>query len=180
MTLEQLANIGELIGGLAVVASLIYLAIQIRQNTKIVKGATLSSNIQNWTNVISSVTHPEMAAAHLVGSMGRAAISSEQFTQFFYHCRIFFVAFEDQYYQFRHGTLDEAIYRGYERSIQAQALVSPGYLMYWEISRQEFSPEFANRIDALIKDNPNKDPSYLLSKWRELSAGNYPDSSSDN
>lgn len=36
MTLEQLANIGELIGGLAVVASLIYLAIQIRQNTKIV------------------------------------------------------------------------------------------------------------------------------------------------
>ncbi|MBL6691364.1 MAG: hypothetical protein ISP91_13320 [Pseudomonadales bacterium] len=41
MNLEQLANLGELIGGVAVVASLIYLAVQIRQNTRMVKSSTL-------------------------------------------------------------------------------------------------------------------------------------------
>ena len=33
MTLENLGNIGEFVGALAVVLSLIYLAVQIRQNT---------------------------------------------------------------------------------------------------------------------------------------------------
>jgi hypothetical protein len=37
MTLDSLGNVGELIGGLAVIASLIYLAIQIRQNTDSVR-----------------------------------------------------------------------------------------------------------------------------------------------
>ena len=33
MTLEDLGNLGEFLGSLAVVASFIYLAIQVRQNT---------------------------------------------------------------------------------------------------------------------------------------------------
>ena len=33
MDLTQLANLGELIGGVAVIASLLYLAFQVRQNT---------------------------------------------------------------------------------------------------------------------------------------------------
>ena len=37
MNLQELGNIGEFIGGLAVIASLIYLAVQIRQNTKSVR-----------------------------------------------------------------------------------------------------------------------------------------------
>ncbi len=34
MTLQDLGNIGEFVGALGVVASLIYLALQIRQNTR--------------------------------------------------------------------------------------------------------------------------------------------------
>ncbi len=33
MTLEDLGNLGEIIGAIAVVISLVYLAVQIRQNT---------------------------------------------------------------------------------------------------------------------------------------------------
>jgi len=34
MDLTQLANLGEFIGGVAVLATLVYLAIQVRQNTR--------------------------------------------------------------------------------------------------------------------------------------------------
>ena len=34
MTIESLGSVGELIGGVAVVISLVYLAIQVRQNSK--------------------------------------------------------------------------------------------------------------------------------------------------
>ena len=44
MTIQDLGALGDMIGGVAVVASLIYLAIQIRQNTP---GLPRSSAISN-------------------------------------------------------------------------------------------------------------------------------------
>ena len=43
VTLEQLGNIGELMGGIAVVASLHYVGVQLRQNTKITKASVRQS-----------------------------------------------------------------------------------------------------------------------------------------
>ncbi len=40
MSLTDLANIGQVIGAIAVVISLIYVALQIRQNTNAVRSAT--------------------------------------------------------------------------------------------------------------------------------------------
>jgi len=40
MTLEDLGNIGEFVGAIGVVASLIYLALQTRQNTRAVRVAS--------------------------------------------------------------------------------------------------------------------------------------------
>ena len=43
MSLEDLGNIGELIAAFAVIASLIYLAVQIRQNTQSVRASTVQA-----------------------------------------------------------------------------------------------------------------------------------------
>ena len=48
LTLEGLGNIGELIGGLAVIASLIYLAAQIRQNTKLLRTASRQDIVSGY------------------------------------------------------------------------------------------------------------------------------------
>ena len=56
MTLANLANIGEFIGGIAVIVSLIYLALQIRHNTKTVRGSTLQQNTDFWGD-FESVIH---------------------------------------------------------------------------------------------------------------------------
>ena len=39
MTLEDLGNIGEFVGAVAVVVSLLYLAVQIRQNSRLLRSA---------------------------------------------------------------------------------------------------------------------------------------------
>jgi hypothetical protein len=43
MTLEDLGNIGDFLGGIGVVATLLYLALQIRQNTKQLKGDSIAA-----------------------------------------------------------------------------------------------------------------------------------------
>ena len=57
MNLNDLANIGQVIGAIAVVISLIYVALQIRQNTNAVRSATAQSvheHFANWYHLIAA------------------------------------------------------------------------------------------------------------------------------
>lgn len=48
MTIQELGALGELIGGAAVVATLIYLAVQLRQNTRSIENARLLALAQTY------------------------------------------------------------------------------------------------------------------------------------
>lgn len=83
MSLGDLGNLGEFLGGIAVVVSLIYLAAQIRQNTKQVKEssqalriAAFDENFKQWAgwrrHVIDS---QEVADLLLRGLSDRATLS---------------------------------------------------------------------------------------------------------
>ncbi|HEU0207687.1 MAG TPA: hypothetical protein VFQ78_01780, partial [Candidatus Udaeobacter sp.] len=57
MSLNDLANIGQVIGAIAVVISLIYVALQIRQNTNAVRAATAQSvheHFASWYHLLAS------------------------------------------------------------------------------------------------------------------------------
>ena len=57
MTLQDLGAIGEFIGGIAVVITLVYLAVSIRQNTKSVRASTyqaiLDSSSPNYARTFA-------------------------------------------------------------------------------------------------------------------------------
>lgn len=168
MTLTQLADVGELLGGIAVVASLIYLALQIRQNTKTVRGSTLHQNTDLWTSIFFRLAEPEFARAYVAGMSGEPGIKPSHFTQFFFICRAMFLAFENQYYQMRQGVLDAETYAGYERAIATQFLAFGGFRSWWRQSRSVFSPSFVEHIDALIAKVPEADPAMLLREWQTI------------
>ena len=169
MTLSQLANVGELVGGIAVVASLVYLALQIRQNTKTVRSSTLHHNTDLWTSLFFRLAEPDVARAYVAGMAGQPDIRPFHYTQFFFICRAMFLAFENQYYQMRQGVLDPETYAGYERSISTQFLAFRGFRIWWQQSRSVFSPTFVEHIDALIADMPDADPAVLLREWQTIS-----------
>ena len=70
MNIDQLGSIGEFIGGIAVVVSLIYVAIQLRRNTKETRSAALEANAYKFVDLnIAIATNPEiMEAMNLVAS----------------------------------------------------------------------------------------------------------------
>ena len=73
MTLEALGNLGDLIGGIGVIVTLIYLAIQIRQNTIEVRNAAVQRMLEQSTAAFGSELAVRAAeinitvAAHLTG-----------------------------------------------------------------------------------------------------------------
>ena len=168
MTLEQLANIGEFVSGIAVIASLIYLAIQIRQNTHSVKSSTLATNTNNWSSLLTSLATKEKSEAYLNGIIGREDISPEHFLQFVQIARAMLVSFETQHYQYLNGALDDEIYLGYERACKDQMLVYPGFQMVFQITRDGFSPRFAELVDRLIAEVNEGDSFHLIQQWQQL------------
>ena len=56
MTLQDLGNLGEFIGSIAVVVTLVYLAIQIRQNTRATRTESLNTALGVHVNQIAQLT----------------------------------------------------------------------------------------------------------------------------
>jgi len=168
MGLEQLANLAEFISAIAVLVTLIYLAVEIRQNTKAVRGGTLAGNTEIWTNLLLQMAESENLATYVSGSTGDADIKPKEFTQFLFYCRVLFVSFENQFYQHSNGTLDAEIYAGYERSLSDELLAFRGFRMYWKLHRHVFSPAFVERVDRLIENIPEVPTEKLFVDWKQL------------
>jgi hypothetical protein len=168
MTLSELADIGELIGGIAVVASLVYLAFQIRQNTRAVRGSTLHLNTDLWANVLMNIAEPSTAVAYISGMSGSSEIKPLHYTQFYMICKSMFLAMEDQFLQAAAGTLDPDVYAAYERATSDQLLAFPGFRIWWQQTRATFTPAFALRVEQLIAATPEADVSAFLREWQQI------------
>ena len=57
MSLEDLGNLGEALGGLAVLVTLVYLAIQTRENTKALRAATFQQVVDSFADISGSLSH---------------------------------------------------------------------------------------------------------------------------
>jgi len=168
MSLSELADFGELVGGIAVVASLVYLALQVRQNTRAVRGSTLHLNTDLWASLFLRLADPSIVQAYVAGMSGRADIKPLHYSQFYFIAKSMFLAQEDQFYQARNGTLDPGIYAAYERATCAQMLAFAGFRIWWQQTRPTFTPAFAAHIDALIAATPESDSGAFLREWQQI------------
>jgi hypothetical protein len=178
MTLSELADVGELVGGLAVVASLVYLAVQIRQNTRTVRSSTLHENTDLWTSLFLRLAEPDTAQAYVAGMAGNPEIRPLHYTQFFFICRAMFIGYENQFLQMRNGVLDPETYAAYERSISTQFLAFRGFRVWWQQSRSVFTPDFVAHVDAMIAEVPEIDPGAFLREWQAIALDTAPETPS--
>lgn len=76
MDITTLAAWGEFLGGIAVVVSLIYLASQIRQNSRLLNASSASTQAQSTSAFSSLVAQdPEVARIFLEGGADRETIA---------------------------------------------------------------------------------------------------------
>jgi hypothetical protein len=86
VTLEALGNIGDFVGGIAVIITLVYLALQVRQNTQQIRHAVLASQStsyhesaqQGWEAILEVAKDPEFARLLATGSRDLSALSEDE------------------------------------------------------------------------------------------------------
>ena len=151
MSLESLGNIGEFIGGLAVIATLVYLALQIRQNTRAVRASALQAANDSAQRVLATVSQsPENAAVYHRGLLSSDELTPPQRMHFTTMLLGIFSASEAMYWNQRHGLLQDEIW---DREVKVLRfyLQTPGGRAMWRISGALFSESFSQFVDAEVE-----------------------------
>lgn len=149
-----LGSLGELVGGIAVVASLIYLASQVRQGTQATKLAnhhqalSLFAHVADWT-----VRDREVADLFRKGLLDFAALSDTdrfRFSQLMTHL---FLLYNYQRESHEAGLLERDFFAVWEQSIAA-FLKMPGGAAWWAGGKVLFHPAAVARLDGAIGRTP--------------------------
>lgn len=149
MTLSDLAAIGGFLGGAAVVASLVFVGLQLRQNTQAMRAAASQAHAANLQQIVSDiVTDDDTARLFRVGLSGPERLTDDERVRFIALISSFFRFFEAARLQWRHGQLDPQHWHYVE--YQMRDLVrQPGVQMYWRMRKHWHSHEFCDWVEAL-------------------------------
>jgi hypothetical protein len=139
MEIQELGAWGELIGGvasvvaaIAVVATLIYLARQIQQNTTSAKSSAYAAFIAS--NAAVHQTHMQaigVLTKYLNGEADEWEYDSEDYMRFHGHATQVFYNVELAFLLYNDGTVDEEYFDSRMRLLK-QSLELPGLRWFWE------------------------------------------------
>ena len=112
---EAISAIGQIVGALAVVISLIYLATEVRSNARATRLAATRSTLDSLYRLIQQITeHPDLAELRSRGFDDFESLEGTDRARFFSYMHGLFRNMEDVYYLHLRGHLDPHFWRGLE------------------------------------------------------------------
>ena len=153
MDIMELGAIGELVGGAAVIVTLFYLAIQVRQNTRSNRLVATQGLVagQASANLLAAV-HGDLAAIMNTGVFSEDDLTPKERHRFNCYLIAFYVQVDFAYQQFLAGQLDESVWNRMESEFVFFHL--PGITQWWAQDKQRFSPEFVDTVDRYLAAGP--------------------------
>ncbi len=145
--LEALGNIGDFLGGLAVIVTLLYLATQVRQNTKLLRAQAMSVSAQvgvGFNNLLG--TDPAAARVFQLGLESFTDLSEAEQRQFINLLRAQFTGYQHSYQQFEDGLIDQGAWDQHRQSA-LRALSLPHIAEWWANRKHVFAPTFVSTLD---------------------------------
>jgi hypothetical protein len=170
MSLSDLASLGSFVSGLAVLTSLIYLALQVRQTKRNQQIAIRHSRASRIVELQLALAEPAVAAAWLHGSGSPQEITQTEVSQYTNLCRALFFHFEDSFYQREEGLLNDDAFETVVAGVRLSAR-SPGWRAAWRIARPNFGGPFLAFMDGMVVGSAVEPPVDLsLEAWKVLFA----------
>jgi len=149
MSLEQASYLSQIVGASAVLASLIFVGFQIRQNTesqKVVAVSTLAS-------AIAAINVPAMQSPALGEALAKAtgnwkSASREQRVLAHFFLFSYFKLCENAWYQHRQGVLEPTQWAGWETMLRVFYHSNGVQNGWWPRRRRAYSPEFQTYLGS--------------------------------
>ena len=156
MNWEMLSAIGQVVAAIGVILSLIYLAVQIREQNKERRRAGINILTAQWSELVRTAQeHREFAVLFLQGMQcfkGLDAPDKLRFSAFFTrytrNCEGMFIYYRD-------GALEKALWEEVERTM-CDYFAYPGVREWWITRKHWLTDDFCAVVEAIIAKNPEQ------------------------
>ena len=153
MTLSDVSSIGSLVSGLAVLASLIYLSLQVRQTERNQRALMNQGVITRSVEQARWATEPHIADLVRRTASGEGELSEQDIAQLRLLLRSSLIAAQDGYVQHAAGLIDEITFDTSLAAIKSM-MARPVNRALWKSARTTYAPEWTTYIDKLIEEVP--------------------------
>jgi len=151
MNWDAISAIAQLVGSIAVVLSVLYLGVQVRQSTRVAKVAAqdaAAAAVRDVTNTF--MESGEMARIWRAGLQNLSSLSPEDQARFFHATHQFLKALETIHFHHANGLMDEQLWLGWQELLR-HYIAAPGISHYWSHRKEMFSERFRNHIAGMEK-----------------------------
>lgn len=154
MSLSQIANLAEIVGVVIVVITLIYLSLQLRQNTQALRstGAQATHDALGTYYLALSQDGP-LLSLFRKGTKDMSVLTPDETAQVYalWTCTLYNT--QNWIYQQRTNALDAELTNSWLASV-SDNFHCGGFQDYWKNRRHYFSEELQNYVDVVIAKSP--------------------------
>lgn len=147
MTLQETLQV---LGGVSVIASLIFVAIQIRNNSRAVRAATYQQLTSSTNSIWMALAgNGELAEMMLRGHDDFDALTRTEKTRVSFLLMAYIRKFENAWFQHKVGTLKQGDWKAIAADMDG-VFANSGTRALWPLIRNRSSPQFAQVVDGVV------------------------------
>ena len=152
MTIQDWGAIGEILGAIATIITLIYLATQLRHNTRALQATGMDSTIQAANDIRTNLfLDPEITRIYRSGLENIDSLNDIERERFRLIMTNALWAIWNTYTQSQLGGRQSW---ESQKNIARRFLSEPGGTWFWNTYKSEFDADFQAEIDAVLETKP--------------------------
>ena len=154
---DAVAALSEAFGVIAVVTSLVFVGLQIRQSTKASKVDAARNISSEWRSVYQGpATSRQLAEVLNRGGHDYGSLDGVDLMQYNAAMHQIFHAAASTFYQHENGALDDETFDGISRQLRQMCGV-PGIKNYWDSRKEIFPARFQTFLDTQVIPHVSQD-----------------------
>ena len=152
MDIQDLGSLGELIGGIAVVASVIYLTIQIRHGISGYRSQTILETTNHFSNLQLEIAKSDLLLQAWSKAERGDALEPLEARRVINIVSSYLIGFENMHAQASQGMMDQEAYDS-RRVVIASLMAITGVWAWWQqLGRHQFLPAFAADVEKAVEE----------------------------
>jgi hypothetical protein len=150
MTIQDWGAVGEMIGAVAIMVSLVYVGLQIRQSTQASRAATNQAFSAQYGALIETMTRADFRDIFWRGIKGLGNLKEGELVAFMGYVGSLLRMWEAFYYQMQDGTFDDKIFKSW-LVLFVDTFGNAGVREFWAIRKHQFSDDFVNFVEQHLE-----------------------------
>lgn len=170
--LEQISLFVNIIGGFAIIISLVFVGLQLKESSKATRSATAATTVSELTSWYSNLGNSEQGSSVFWNFMTNPdKLTAEQRFQAIVNIHGIMLTWQNSYYLVKEGTLDKRVHQSLLEIING-VKNNPGFHIYWEQRKSIFLKDFQDYVENIIaSDKLNSEGIYRYEE-RKTNADN--------